>query len=174
MSPSTTARNSSPGPPPGLTAIALSFWRTPSSASARRNSASSLPAMGGGVSPRTKAPPPQSDVDLRQSDLGHARNVRQLGRANRTSYCKGADLAAQHERNRGRAIGNGEQCLSARYAEHHLVAALIGNGLRRHAGLELEELGRDGECGRRGGVVGTLRICLSPGNKVLDCFYGVF
>src|SRR5262249_22275601 len=49
MSPSIFLRNSSPGPPPGLTAIALSFSRTPPSASARRNSVSSLWAIAGGV-----------------------------------------------------------------------------------------------------------------------------
>src|SRR6516162_2231077 len=56
MSPSIFWRNSSAGPPPGLTAIALSFSRTPPSASARRNSVSSLWAIAGGVPAETNTP----------------------------------------------------------------------------------------------------------------------
>src|SRR5512133_666255 len=56
MSASILLRNSSPGPPPGLTAIALSFSRTPASASARRNSVPSLLAIGGGVAAATNSP----------------------------------------------------------------------------------------------------------------------
>src|SRR5262249_36610172 len=56
MSASIFFRNSSPGPPPGLTAMALSFSRTPGSASARRASLPSLLAIAGGVPATTNIP----------------------------------------------------------------------------------------------------------------------
>ena len=61
-----------------------------------------------------------------------------------------------------------EQRLLADHAEQHLVAALVGDGDARHAGLELEKLAGDGEGGRGGGVVRLVRMRLRPFDQFLD------
>src|SRR5215470_4936698 len=56
MSASIMARNSSEGPPPGLTAMALSFADTSGSLMARWSAASSFLAIAGGVAAAAKKP----------------------------------------------------------------------------------------------------------------------
>src|SRR5262249_49911748 len=52
---------------------------------------------------------PEPDIHLRVACLRHARHVREFRGALRSGHCKGADLAALHQRHRGWTIGDREQ-----------------------------------------------------------------
>src|SRR5262249_47922577 len=48
------------------------------------------------------------------------------------------------------------------------AVTLVGHRDARHSGLQLEQLGGDGEGRRGGGVIGLVRIGLAVGDEILD------
>src|ERR1044072_89390 len=107
MSASIMARNSSDGPPPGVTAIALSLPFTSGSAITRRSVSSSFFTIGAGVAPGANQP-----------------------------LHNPAHLAPLHQRHGRRAVRDGEQGLTAHHGDERLAAALVGDRLARRAGFQ--------------------------------------
>ena len=81
---------------------------------------------------------------------------------------KARGLAALHQRDRRRPVGNREQALLADHAQVRTrCCSCTGIATRRHAGLELEQFAGNGEGRRRRAVVRFVGIGLGPGHQFL-------
>src|SRR5262249_60026223 len=69
---------------------------------------------------------------------------------------------------RGGPVRKGKKGVPAGDTEHHLVATLVGHRHCRHARFQFEQLRRDGERRRRGGIVGLVWVGLPVGNEIFD------